>query len=495
MDKTIDLPRIVDRHERQVSGKKILFVPLNPDVKSDRLLIVMSAHNQGGKYMALRSFLESQVCDLLFVSDPKNSWYLDEDEGETFSRIFRMFSSDYRPESIFFFGSSMSGYGAIFHAFKLNANAIASNPQINLDITKDYAWPELIEHIEEIGGRHVNLDEIAQQAWGESAVYVIHGHDEIDTINVELLTRAAPPNKKLIVQTLDVDSHVMFFGKEVGYIYSVMNLLATFRSELNLQGILAQLVPEDKTNRRQLRAERKQSKVQDPYRSMDHSGQSVSWQNRYLHQQAGKELYFSNVGFYSEGSLSGATCFFDGQRWRLVSPTPSLNDNIMAVNTFKTPQSIAAVENNQFLNEYWWVRNDAASDLVVRGGYELVEIDLRSVNSKNIYLSTSIKMGVKAHQQILGKYLTLSADVFSSEGDVYLTLGGVGDSGYHHINSPKNQAGSWKRIHIAQQFLSINSAHRDAIFVRVNIAGDGKPKKVLLKNVSLQVGYFPMGFA
>lgn len=495
MDKVIDLPKIVERHERHISGKKVLYVPVNPDVKSERLLIVMSAHNQGGKYMALRSFLESQICDLLFVSDPKNSWYLDEDEGETFSRIFRMFSTDYRPNSIFFFGSSMSGYGAIYHAFKLNANAIASNPQINLDITKDYAWPELIEHIEAIGGNHVNLDEIAQQAWGDSAVYVIHGHDEIDTINVELLTRVAPPNKKLIVQTLDVDSHVMFFGKEVGYIYSVMSLLDTFRTELNLQGILAQLVPEDKTNRRLLRAERKQAKVQDPYRTMDHTGQSISWQNRYLHQQAGREVFFSNVGFYSEGALSGATCFFDGDRWRLMGPTPSINDNLIAVNSFKTAQSVSAAENNQFVNEHWWVRNDAASDVVVRGGYELIEIDLRSVNSKNIYLSTSLKLNGRAYDDIKGKYLTLSADVFSTGGDIYLTLGGVGDSGYHHINSPKNKAGEWRRIHIAQQFLSINSAHRDSIFVRVNVAADGKPKKVLLKNLTLQVGYFPMGFA
>ncbi len=224
MSKTLDIAKLVADHEQIVLGKKVLFVPAEAGLRSERLLVVMSAHNQGGKYMALRSFLEDQKCDLLFISDPKNSWYLDDDLGSSFGSVLNVFVKNYDPKSIFLFGSSMSGYGAIFHAFKLNANAIASNPQINLDVTKDYAWPELIEHINDIGGNHVNLDEISDAEWGDSAVYLIHGHDEIDTINVELLTRSSPPNKKLIVQTLDVDSHVMFFGKEVGYVYAVMDL-------------------------------------------------------------------------------------------------------------------------------------------------------------------------------------------------------------------------------------------------------------------------------
>lgn len=493
MSKTLDIAKLVADHEQIVLGKKVLFVPAEAGLRSERLLVVMSAHNQGGKYMALRSFLEDQKCDLLFISDPKNSWYLDDDLGSSFGSVLNVFVKNYDPKSIFLFGSSMSGYGAIFHAFKLNANAIASNPQINLDVTKDYAWPELIEHINDIGGNHVNLDEISDAEWGDSAVYLIHGHDEIDTINVELLTRSSPPNKKLIVQTLDVDSHVMFFGKEVGYVYAVMDLLASFRKELDLKKLLLDLVPEDKTNKRQLRAERKLSKIHDPYRAIDHSGNAISWQNRYLYQQAGKEVFFSNIGFYTEGKLTGGTCFFDGERWRLCTPIPTIGDDLISVNHLKTTGDLSAKQNNQNINEFWWVRNEAESDLIVNGSLECLEIDLSTANTKNIYLSSALKVSKKQYESLLGKYLTLSADVYTSDGKIYLTLGGYGDSGYHHRNSPTNTVGSWEKIFVTQQFLSINTNHKDSVFVRVNLAADGKPKKVIIKNIRLHAGYFPMG--
>lgn len=495
MVQAVDVASVVKSCEQVVFGKKVLFVPLEYGSRSERLLVVMSAHNQGGKYMALRSFLENQKCDLLFISDPKNSWYLDDDQGGAFSNAIGLFAKHYVPHSVFLFGSSMSGYGAIFHAFKLNANAIASNPQVNLDITKDYAWPELVEHITEIGCDHINLDEIAADEWKDSAVYVIHGHDEIDTINVELLTRAAPPNKKLIVQTLDVDSHVMFFGKEVGYVYAVIDLLSSFRSELDLKKLLSELVPEDKTNKRQLRAERRLAKIHDPYRVIDHSGNTISWQHRYLYQQAGKEVFFSNIGLYSGAQLSGGTCFFDGERWRLCAPLPSINDNLISANHFRTAGVVGELQNNQYINDFWWLRNDGGSDVSVDGDFECLEVRLSSVLTKNIYLSSTLRLGYKQCNELVGKYLTFSADVFSTEGQVYLTLGGVGDSGYHHRNSPVNTPGVWRSIFVTQQFLSVRSDHKDSIFVRVNMAADGKEKNVIIKNLKLHVGYFPMGHA
>jgi hypothetical protein len=106
-----------------------------------------------------------------------------------------------------------------------------------------------------------------------------------------------------------------------------------------------------------------------------------------------------------------------------------------------------------------------------------------------------VKANAEQYHAMLGKYITLSADVYTSQGEVYLTLGGVGESGYHHKNSLKNTPGTWKNISVSEQFLSINSAHKDSVFVRVNLAADGKAKTALVKNLSLQVGYFPMGLA
>lgn len=495
MNQSVDVARVVETNEQVVFGKTVLFVALEAGLRSEKLLVVMNTHNQGGEYMALRSFLENQKCDLLFVCDPANSWYLDRDQGEGFLKTINEFAENYKPHSIFLYGFSMSGYGALFHAFKLNANAIICNPQINLDITKDYSWPELVEHIDDLEGRHVNLDEIAGEVWSDSAVYVIHGHDEMDVINVDLLTKAAPPNKKLIIQTLDVDLHSMFFGRDVGYVYEVIDLLSSFRVKLDLKKLLSALILEDKTNKRQLRAERKLAKIHDPYRVMDHSCSTVSWQNRYLYQQVGRKVFFSNVGFYSGAQLTGGACFFDGERWRLCAPLPSINDDLMTANVLKTDTNVSAFKNNQHVNEHWWIRNESGSEVFVLGGHDCFEIKLSTVNAKNIYLGTTLKAGGALHDGILGKYLTLSADVFTSVGQVSVTLGGVGDSGHHHSSSPKNTAGSWRNIFVVQQFLSIKTDHKDSIFVRINLAVDGEVKNVLVKNIRLYIGYFPMGLA
>jgi hypothetical protein len=285
----------------------------------------------------------------------------------------------------------------------------------------------------------------------------------------------------------------MFFGKEVSYVYAAMELLSKFRTELDLGKILSKLIPEDKTNKRQLRAERTLTKVHDPYRFIDHSGNSISWQNRYLYQQAGKEIFFSNIGFYSNKQLTGGTCYFDGERWRLCTPKPNINDNLISGNHLKTVGIIYSPQNNQFINDHWWIRNEGESEISISSDFNCMEINLEPINTKNIYLSSTVKARIEQHQAMLGKYMTFSADVYTSHGEMYLTLGGVGESGYHHKNSPKNIPGTWTNVSVTEQFLSINTNHKDSVFVRMNLAADAKAKKILIKNLSLQIGYFPMG--
>jgi len=443
--------------------------------------------------MALRSFLENQICDLLFITDPNNSWYLDDDFGETYQKVIKHFSSRYEEGSVCFFGSSMSGYGAIYHALQINANAIASNPQINLNISKDYAWDELRLHIEELGRRHVNLDEVAAKLWRDSAIYLIHGHDDIDTINADLFLRSAPPNKKIIIQTLDLDTHVMFFGKKVTYVYEAMDLLGRFRDRLDLKKVISELMPEDKTNKRQRRMERALVNIADPFHSLKSTGEEVLWQYRYLHEAPGRQVFFSNVGFYANGSLTGAYCFYDGERWRLVSPRPTINDNLMAQSHCETRGVLSQIGNNGLINDKWWIRNDKESEIDVEGSNSEFTLNLRLVNSRNIFINSSLSLSAECCRSLHGKYMTLSAEMFVSIGEAYLTLGGYGDSGYHHRNSGKCEPGVWKSMFVCEQFLSIDSDHKDAVFVRANFASDGKPKMVRLRNIRLNVGYFPMG--
>lgn len=493
MTTQLNLVEIVERNEKIVSGKRTLYIQLDVATKSDRLLIVMSAHNHGEKYMALRSFLEKQTCDLLFITDPKNSWYLDEDNGESFSKVIANYSRHYEEKNVFLFGSSMSGYGAILHALKLNLNAIASNPQINLDITKDYAWPELVEHINDLNGNHTNIEKIAASLWKDSAIYIIHGHDDIDTVNANLLLKTQPNNKKLIIQTVDVDSHVLYFGKNIEYVLDVTDMLFIFRDKLDLSATVESLTSEAKNIKKSLRSERSDSTVLDPYRSLSPTSSGALWQDRYNHEIAGNSVLFGNIGFYTNGSLSGANCFYDGSKWRLVSLPYESSDNLISVNDFSTNGSINTSTNNAFINDFWWLRNEAGSAITALGRHNFCEIHITDAKNKNIYINTSIPPDIDT-REIRGQFLTFTADVFTSEGEVSLTLGGVGDSGYHHKNSDKSSPGKWSRLVVFEQFTSVNPTHKDRIFVRFNLATDGKSKIIRIKNACLAIGYFPMGF-
>jgi hypothetical protein len=488
-----DLAQIIERNEKIVSGKRVLYVKQEPEKHSQNLLIVMSAHNHGEKYMALRSFLSKQTCDLLFITDPKNTWYLDDDNGATYQTIISYFTKNYESRNVFLFGSSMSGYGAILHALKLNHNAIASNPQINLDITKDYSWPELVEHISSIKGNHTNIEEIAPVIWKDSAVYIIHGHDDIDTINASLLLNAVPNNRKLIIQTVDSDAHTFYFGKNVDYVFDVISMLSIFRTKLDLSTTVNDLATESSNVKKMLRAERRQLNVIDPYRSLNISENAVSWQERYLHEELGKLVHFANIGLYTGSELSGGTCFYDGRGWRLISVPYEMGDNLIAGNEFITQGVISAFTNNAYFNDYWWIRNEAESSVTISGAHNFCEIVISEAKNKNIYINSSIPSNIDV-AEIKGQYLTFTADIYTSEGEVSLTLGGVGDVGYHHKNSEKNTPGTWSRLVVFEQFTSIKESHKDRIFVRFNLATDGKPKVIRIKNACLAIGYFPMGF-
>lgn len=489
----LDLVEVIKQNEEIVSGKRVLYVPIEQGARSQNLLIIMSAHNHGEKYMALRSFLTKQICDLLFITDPKNSWYLDDDNGASFEKTIAHFSNNYESSNVFLFGSSMSGYGAILHALNLNLNAIASNPQINLDITKDYAWPELVEHISDIKGNHTNIDHIASSAWKDSAIYVIHGHDDIDTINANLLLNTAPNNRKLIIQTVDSDSHTFYFGKNIEYVLDIMSMLSILRNKLDLSERLIDLATDANDSKKLLRAERTKSKIVDPFRCLTPSDVKVLWQDRYTHESLGNLVHFSNIGFYHGNRLSGGVCFFDGKKWRLNSIPYETGDNLISKNDFTTNGLIPSLANNAFFNDYWWMRNEAESPVTVTGRHNFCEVIITEAKNKNIYINSSIPTEFDV-TEIQGQYLTFTADVYTSEGEVSLTLGGVGDVGYHHKNSDKNTPGNWSRLVVFEQFMSVNQSHKDKIFVRFNLAADGKSKVIRIKNACLTIGYFPMGF-
>ncbi|CAB3626862.1 hypothetical protein [Achromobacter pestifer] len=487
----LDLAEIIAKNEITILGKKILYVPLKESTKN-QLLIVMSTHNQGTNYLAMRSFLEDQKYDLLFIADPFNTWYLDHDYGEVFSSIFRKYTEEYSPENVFFFGSSMSGYGAVLHALRLNANAIVANPQINLDMTREHSWPELKAHISDLKGKHINIDELAEELWQDSVIYIVHGHLEMDVLNLNLLTNSRLSKKKLIIQTLDIDSHAFPFGREIENVYAATALVSNYRQVLNVNHIEEQFIQRDGHLENKRRKEQQRNRVQHPMLTFEMTHQAL-WQLRHQYESPGATVFFSNIGLYIGDRLSGAHCTFDGKRWRLLSPIPSAEDNLISIDSCLIDCPQKNLKNDQFINNNWKIRAQETTEIDVSGSIDFLDIQLRKTETNNTFLNFSLLPTVETCISMKGKYLTLSADVYTSAGDALISLGGFSSGGYHHTNSAKATPQRWRTLSALELFPSVDEQHPDRLFVRINVGIDSKPKRVKITNLQLVIGYFPMG--
>jgi len=49
-----------------------------------------------------------------------------------------------------------------------------------------------------------------------------------------------------------------------------------------------------------------------------------------------REYFFQTLVFMPASTLLAESPFFDGERWRLCTPKPSLNDNLISGNYLKT---------------------------------------------------------------------------------------------------------------------------------------------------------------
>ncbi|MEK6218303.1 MAG: hypothetical protein N2B59_03940 [Psychrobacter sp.] len=124
-------------------GSKELFVRNDT---SDKLLIVLSTHNQKNTLFAAKKILSDFDTNILFLTDYNNSYYLEncDDIVKTsyYSRI-KKYVEVYGNDRTFIFGSSMAGYAAIKYGEVLNLHIIAMNPQLSIEVSYPSAWPEL----------------------------------------------------------------------------------------------------------------------------------------------------------------------------------------------------------------------------------------------------------------------------------------------------------------------------------------------------------------
>ncbi|GMG90921.1 hypothetical protein SGO26_12280 [Cupriavidus metallidurans] len=217
--------------ECEFNGRRYVFWPLLSDdgeVLADKgLIIVMATHNNGDRYFAIDALRKHKSASLLFVTDPDNSYYLGANGRCSYEELFDHCISLFDPKNVTFFGSSMAGYGALLHGVRLNCNVIASNPQINFEVTKEYCWPALRNTISRLK-ECINLDDWMPDNYRDSAIHLIHGRNVLDVENIKCLIKADIRNRWMSISSVDDDRHG-FYINDFESVFQLHECLCAFR--------------------------------------------------------------------------------------------------------------------------------------------------------------------------------------------------------------------------------------------------------------------------
>lgn len=168
--------KIEIENEREYKNKKYVHI----ENGSDHLVIILNTHNQGDRYFGYKTISESnKKVDLLFIVDPYNKYYLDDNEGETYKELIEYIAKNYLKDNISIFGTSMAGYAALYFGITLKLNIIAINPQINLDSAKKLAWPQLKETLTNLTCS-CDLEKLIVQQYSGQSIFLTFGQHRLD---------------------------------------------------------------------------------------------------------------------------------------------------------------------------------------------------------------------------------------------------------------------------------------------------------------------------
>ena len=478
--KDMKFREFVRSKEIKKHGRSYVYIERN-----EHLIIVMSAHNQGERYMSIKTFYEGTNYSLLFLNNPENSWYLD--DNDSYGKIIQEIAEDYDSKNIIFYGSSMSGYSSILFALRFNCNALSVNPQINLDLSYDICWEELRNSFDKISSPKIALEKYCLNHWKDSVVYILHGHNPLDRENVDLFARTRSDNKKLIINTLDYDEHDNYIGNNVDVLIETCELIYQFRK---IKSVALNEKNSNKNRRKNINID-----LENSSRLRNYHNNSIVWHERSSYENNLEPVHFSDIGLYdSNGKLSGALCYFNGRDWELISPKLDSKYNLLKKQNFKLDIIPTKLINNEKFYQDWWSRVENDSNIEVKVNNEEAVLDVRNVNSKNTYISTHPeKESFLNDISASSKYLTFFADISVEQGSAFLTLGGRTKEEYFHSNSKSVSSSDYTRVYTSEIFSNVYLDHKDFVYCRVFLSPDLKDKTVKVKNPMLVEGYFPEG--
>lgn len=180
---------------------------------SDSLLIVLNTHNQGEKYFGYATLTKKTNSDLLFITDPNNSYYLDKDNGEIYKELLIKISEKYEKKKITIFGTSMAGYAALYFGSQLGFHIITSNPQIDLDMSFEISWPNLRETLSKIENK-ISLKKFIGDNYHGGNIFIIYGKHRMDLANYKLFCEINFGEKAIIKKHINSIEHGFFLRLE-----------------------------------------------------------------------------------------------------------------------------------------------------------------------------------------------------------------------------------------------------------------------------------------
>ncbi|WP_421173019.1 hypothetical protein [Aeromonas sp. 601115] len=196
----------------------------------NKLLIVMNTHNQGERYFGYNSLTNEPQSDLLFITDPNNSYYLDDDQGEIYLDLISDISKNYCKDNVCIFGTSMAGYAALLFGSKLGFHIIASNPQLDFDVTYKLSWENLRESLSKIN-KKINIADVYNDGYNGGNIFFIYGEHRLDIANADIF-KSLDFNEKVVVLKKVKSVEHGFFIKDLNNLFYIQDKLISFKQDL-----------------------------------------------------------------------------------------------------------------------------------------------------------------------------------------------------------------------------------------------------------------------
>ena len=198
--------------------------------ENDELIVSFAPHNNDGKFFKYKTLKNNQQTNLLFLNN-KNNWYLEEDEGLRYKNFLTNFINEHNfdKNKIMFFGSSMGGYGALYHGILQGVNIFSTNPQISKEIIFKHYKPEGNYYIRSLLDVELINPSLVHQDNIEFMAYILVGDNIIDKENLRVFLEIINnKNIKIIIEKINNPVHD-FYTHSYNNIMDRYNILNALR--------------------------------------------------------------------------------------------------------------------------------------------------------------------------------------------------------------------------------------------------------------------------